>query len=251
VEFPAEMNLPGHVVSANITTHNVAGIGGWSDGEKIRAIREGISRDGRPLYPMMPYRRFRDMSDDDVQSLVAYLNTLAPVATVLPRTRIDFGASLRMKSAPRPVGHVPAPDARNDVEYGRYLATIAGCRGCHTPSPATNAPRSMRYAGGRVFRFAAGTVASSNITPDLHSGIGRWSEQDYLERMYQYRDYLEYGSPKVGPENFTVMPWLQVSQLREDDLKAIYRFLRTQKPVYNLIDLHPADVLSSYLNSDR
>src|SRR5438270_7243563 len=62
-EFPKDMGLPGRVASRNITTDAETGIGAWTDGEKIRAIREGISRDGTPLFPMMPYEGYRRMSD--------------------------------------------------------------------------------------------------------------------------------------------------------------------------------------------
>ena len=73
------MGPPGIVAPTNITLDKETGIGNWTDGEKIRAIREGISRDGTALFPMMGYERFRYMSDEDVHSLVAYLNTLTPV----------------------------------------------------------------------------------------------------------------------------------------------------------------------------
>ncbi len=88
--FPASFGLPGTVVAPNITNDPETGIGKWTDGEKIRAIRDGVSRDGRPLFPMMPYQFYRHMSDDDVESLVAFLNTLPPVKNALPPTRIAF-----------------------------------------------------------------------------------------------------------------------------------------------------------------
>ncbi len=85
------------------------------------------------------------------------------------------------------------------------------------------------------------SVVSANITPDLRSGIGGWSEQEFVDRMYLYREFAEGSSPTVGPENFTVMPWLQFSGLEETDLRAIYAYLRSMKPVYNVIQPHPSD----------
>src|SRR3954471_6394697 len=134
VEFPKEMGLPGRIASRNITMDVETGIGGWTDGEKIRAIREGISRDGTMLFPMMPYERFRQMSDEDVMSLVAYLNTLAPVKHKVERSQVDFPVSILMRSAPQPAGAVPQPDRSNRLRYGGYLAGLAGCAGCHTQS---------------------------------------------------------------------------------------------------------------------
>src|SRR3954469_5920070 len=132
VEFPAEMKLPGRIASRNITPDVETGIGAWTDGEKIRAIREGISRDGSMLFPLMPYGRYKNMSDEDVISLVAYLNTLAPVKHKVERSQVDFPVSILMRTEPRPTGAVPEPDRANRLGYGGYLAGLAGCAGCHT-----------------------------------------------------------------------------------------------------------------------
>lgn len=237
--FPPDFGLPGTVVAPNITSHPVSGIGGWTDGEKIRAIRDGIGRDGRALFPLMPYRTFRYMSDSDVQSLVAYLNTLPPDGAALPRTRIEFPASLLLRLEPQPAGRVPDPDRRNPVAYGGYLAGIAGCVGCHSPLERGSPRADMRFAGGREFRLNGALVVSANITPDPGSGIGKWSEHDFLERFYQYRDYDSHGPPAVGPEGFTIMPWLNFSRLQPEDLKAIWQFLRTRKPVYHPVETRP------------
>ncbi|HUJ22599.1 MAG TPA: cytochrome c [Bryobacteraceae bacterium] len=237
--FPAEMGLPGLVAARNITPDRETGIGNWSDGEKIRAIREGISRDGTMLFPMMGYEQYRFMSDEDVYSLVAYLNRLTPVRNAVPRSQIAFPVSMLIKGAPRPAGHVPEPDRSNKLEYGEYLATLAGCVECHTPAKQGKPVAALTLAGGREFRFPGAVVVSANITPDPQTGIGRWSELDFLDRFYQYKEYVEKDAPQAGPESFTLMPWLNFAQLEPDDLKAIYGFLRTQKPVYHVVDSHP------------
>ena len=69
--WPAELGLPGTFYSPNITSDPETGVGAWTDGELSRAIREGIGRDGRVLFPLMPYGEFRNMSDDDTDSIVA------------------------------------------------------------------------------------------------------------------------------------------------------------------------------------
>jgi hypothetical protein len=220
------------VAPRNITPDRETGIGNWTDGEKIRAIREGISRDGTMLFPMMGYERFRRMSDEDVYSLVAFMNTLPAVKNPVPRSKIAFPASLMTKSAPRPAGHVPPPDRTNKVKYGEYLVTLAGCMECHTPASKGKPLFGMTLSGGEKFQFPGGmVVVSANITPDAQTGIGRWSEQDFLDRFYQYREYVEKGSPVVGSESFTLMPWLNFAQLEPEDLRAVYAFLKTQRPV--------------------
>jgi len=237
VVFPREPGMGQAITSANITSDPQSGIGGWSDALKLRAIRDGIGRDGRVLNERMPYRRFRHMSDEDAFSLVAYLNTLTPVKHELPRPKPLFAGWLQKRLPP--AESVPQPNRANTREYGRYLATLGGCRGCHTASRTTIG--RVEYGGGRRFHMAGGTVVSSNITPDPYTGIGRWSDADWLGRVYQYREYVERGSPKVGPENLTVMPWLGLTQLEPEDLKAIFAYLRTQKAVYRPIVLHPLE----------
>jgi mono/diheme cytochrome c family protein len=237
-EFPKELGLPGRVAARNITPDVETGLGGWTDGEKIRAIREGISKDGTMLFPMMPYERFRTMSDEDVESLVAYMNTLRPVRHRVERSRIEFPVSVLMKSAPRPAGSIPPPDRADRMQYGGYLANLAGCAGCHTEYEKGK-PKGPAFAGGERFAFPGAVVVSANITPDPQTGIGRWKEADFIDKFHQYREYAEKGSPAAGPENFTVMPWLEFSRLDAADLGAIYTFLSSQKPVYRIVDSHP------------
>jgi hypothetical protein len=188
---------------------------------------------------MMGYERFRHMSDEDVYSLVAYLNTLTPIQNPVPRSKIVFPVSMLIKGAPQPAGHVTERDRSNKLKYGEYLVTMAGCMECHTPAKQGKPLQGLTLAGGQEFRFPGAVVVSANITPDPQTGIGRWSEQYFLDRFYQYKEYAEKGSPRVGPESFTVMPWLNFAQLEPEDLKAIYAFLRAQQSIYHVVDSHP------------
>ena len=232
--------MPGTVVAANITPDRETGIGAWTDGEKIRAIREGVDRDGRALFPMMPYTGYRNMSDEDVESVVAYLNALAPVRNPLPQTQLNFPVGLFIKSVPQPAGNVAPPDRSDRMSYGKYLVSLGGCGDCHTPIEKGQPVAGKEFAGGQVFRTTIGTVVTANITPDLETGIGKWSEEFFLKKFYDYKEYGEGASPKApGPEAFTLMPWLSFSHLEEDDLRAIYAYLRTLKPVHNPVETHP------------
>jgi mono/diheme cytochrome c family protein len=188
---------------------------------------------------MMPYQRFRKMSDEDVYSLVAYLNTLPPIKHKVAPSQVGFPVSVLIKGAAQPAGHVPEPNHGDKLAHGEYLVNLAGCAGCHTPAEKGQPAPGMRLAGGERFTLPGMVVVSANITPDPQSGIGRWSEQNFVDRFQQYREYADEGSPKSGADSFTVMPWLAFSQLPEDDLRSIYAFLRTQKPVYHTVDSHP------------
>jgi mono/diheme cytochrome c family protein len=100
--------LPGRVVAPNLTPDPETGLGTWTDGEKMRAIREGVDKNGRALFPMMPYTAYRRFSDEDVQALVAFLNSLPPIRNPLPSTSLDFGLAVHQERAPtrrtRPAG---------------------------------------------------------------------------------------------------------------------------------------------------
>ena len=104
--------LPGEIVSANLTPDPATGIGSWTDGELVRAIREGVSRDGHALFPIMPYPNYRELSDDDTEAIVAYLRSLPPVAKAVTPTKLDFPLNFIVNTIPKPLeGPVAAPTA--------------------------------------------------------------------------------------------------------------------------------------------
>ncbi|MCX6619605.1 MAG: cytochrome c [Acidobacteria bacterium] len=185
--FPDELGLPGSVVAPNITPDPETGIGKWTDGEKIRAIREGVDRDGRALFPMMPYEHFARMSDQEVESLVAYMNTLAPVRNPLPVTRIKFPVWFFIKSVPKPVGSVPPMDRSNPVKYGEYLTTLGDCIGCHTP------PEQGQPLPGR--NFAVPPTSHPTPKPEPASGARSSSSANSPST----RSMPKRGRPRSGP----------------------------------------------------
>lgn len=239
--LPPEMGLPGKIVAANITPDPETGLGKWTDGEKIRAIREGVSRDGRALFPMMPYQEYAHLSDEDAYALVAYLNTLQPVRNPLPRSEVAFPVSVLMKSAPAPVSSVAAPDPGDTYKYGEYLAVVSGCTSCHTPMEKGQPDHSKFLAGGHEFRAGPFLVRSANISPSRETGIGAWDEQRFMAKFQSYRGFdLEKGAT-VTQQTFTVMPWANFAQMEDRELRAIYHWLSRQKPLTNVVNHHPAN----------
>jgi hypothetical protein len=231
--------LPGEVNAPNITPDKETGIGSWTDGEKIRAIREGISKDGHMLFPLMPYPGYRYMSDPDVQALVAFMNTLPPIRNYVERSKISFFVSLMVKGVPQPVRPIPKVDVNGGEIYGEYLVTLAGCEECHTRQKNGQADASMRFAGGREFAMPAGRVISSNISPDRDTGIGNWDFVRFRDRMRAMREYKETEFPRVGPERFTLMPWIAYSDLTDHDLESIFLYLRSRRRITNFVVPHP------------
>ncbi|MCC7157093.1 MAG: hypothetical protein IT161_21110 [Bryobacterales bacterium] len=238
--MPPELGLPGRVAPSNITPDVETGLGSWTDGEKIRAIREGVSKDGRALFPMMPYTYYRSMSDEDVYSLVAYMNSLPPVRNAVPRTDLDFPVGLMIKGVPKPSGAVAQPDRGDKLKYGEYLTSIGVCGECHTQAERGELKMDKAFAGGREFQIGRFIVHSANITPDETTGVGTWDEQRFVKRFKDYGNFNLNGSPTANQSNFTLMSWPAMSQLDEDDLKTIYAYLRTLKPIHNPVDSHPA-----------
>lgn len=215
------------VVAANITPDKETGLGAWTDDEIARAIREGVDRNGRALFPIMPYSHFRSMSDEDVTSVVVYLRSLEPVKNPLPATSIPFPVSRLINSSPEPLtSPVPTPSFKTPVERGAYMTNMGACTDCHTPVDDHHMPRhDLEFAGGLT--LPGEQYASANITPDP-SGISYYDEALFLSVMR---------TGKVGARELRKpMPWWVYRGMTDEDLKAIFAFLRTVKPVQHRVD---------------
>lgn len=231
--------FPGRVCAQNITQDPETGIGAWTDGEIMRAIREGVSRDGRGLVPMMPYPYMKILSDEDVKSIVVYLRTIPPVKQETEPVRVDFPVSIFMKMEPKPLdGPVPEPNRANTVEYGKYLATLA-CYECHTPVDSTmHNIHDKAFSGGREFDFD-GIIPgmrqrTANITPH-DTGIGPKSRENFIAQFKSFADTATYTVPAPGDQN-TIMPWLDLAGMTEEDLGAIYDYLQTVPPIEHVVE---------------
>lgn len=225
---PFTGDLPGTVVAPNITPYQETGAGSWSDDQLARAIREGIGHDGRTLFPIMPYQAYREMSDEDLASVVVYIRSLPPVKKALPRTEIVFPVKYLIRSLPQPVtAPVPAPDFSLPVKRGEYLVRMADCHDCHTPQTRGTYDEGLAFGGGFLFTGPRGDATSTNITPDP-SGISYYDEALFIAAMR---------TGKVGARALSpLMPWNVYSKMTDDDLKAMFAYLRTLKPVRHRVD---------------
>jgi mono/diheme cytochrome c family protein len=223
-----EADLPGRIVAPNLTPDPETGAGNWTDDQLARAIREGIGHDGRALFPMMPYTRYRAMSDEDMASVIVYLRSLPAVKHQLPRTEMIFPVKYLIRGAPQPVASpVASNDASDPVKYGAQLVNLAGCGDCHTPGWKGQAIPGMEFGGGNVFSGPWGTVATANITPDP-SGIPYYDDGRFLQVIRT--GYV--GVRALSP----IMPVSVYKNLSDGDLKAIFAYLRTVKPVHHAVD---------------
>ena len=221
-------DMPGRIVAPNLTPDQQTGAGAWTDDQLARAIREGIGHDGRALFPMMPYPEFRNMSDEDVASVVVYLRSLPPVHSQLPTTEIMFPVKYLIRGVPQPLmAPVASPDPADRVKYGQYLATIGGCGVCHTPQQRGQTVAGFEYAGGALMTGPWGEAAAANITPDP-SGINYYDDVLFIQVMRT-------GYVKARKLN-SIMPFGAYKNLTDDDLMAIFAYLRTVKAVKHRVD---------------
>jgi mono/diheme cytochrome c family protein len=220
-------DFPGTIVAPNLTPDPDTGSARWTDDQIARAIREGIKHDDSILFPMMPYAEYKTLSEEDLASVVVYLRSITPVRNLLPPSRINFPVNYLVRSAAEPVLEpVSGPDPSNLLARGKYMVHL-GC-GCH------NVSDKLGYAGGDHLAGPWGDVTSANITPDA-SGIAYYSEAGFITALRT--GYV--GARKLN----SIMPFGELKILTDDDLKAMFAYLRTLPAVKHRVDnsLPPTD----------
>jgi len=230
-----KVGFPGSLVSRNITPSALAS---WSDGEIVRAFTEGVSRDGTPLFPLMPYTMYgRHMAQADAQAVVAYLRTIPPRTQQIAERRLQFPLPLVVRTMPaKSTAPATPPDPSDRIAYGGYLVEVAACAECHTPTDSNHAPLpGMRLAGGEEFPMPNGLIArSANLTPDT-TGTGGWTEAQFVAKFKAYADSTPH--VPVKPTDFnTPMPWQSFAGMTSEDLGAIFSYLQSLKPVVHQVE---------------
>ncbi len=233
-EFSQKFGFPGLFYSRNITP---AAIGNWSDAELVRAITCGVNKNCKALFPIMPHPRYGQMDKEDILSIVCYLRTLPPIKNEIPESKPDFPMNFIINTIPKPASFSTKPSESDPLAYGKYLFNAAACADCHTKQDKGQPIPGMELAGGFEFPLlSGGIVRSSNITPDQETGIGKWNEETFIKRFKMYAD-SSYTPHVVAPGTFnSVMPWMMYSKMKESDLKAIYAYMRTLKPIKNEVE---------------
>lgn len=227
--FDRAMNFPGRFVSKNLTPFHLKD---WSDGDIYRAITSGMSKDGHPFFPVMPYPNYNKLATEDVYSIIAYLRTLPSIESTPETSKADFPMNIILHTMPEPAHpmHLPKP---TDPDYGAYMVNAAGCKVCHTKMEKGKAVGEP-FAGGFEFKFPDGSITrSANITPDTLTGIGAWNKAMFIRKFKGFADST-YTPSEVNwktHEPQTVMPWMMYDGMAEQDLGAIYDYLRALKPV--------------------
>jgi len=202
-------------VSANITPDPETGIGRWSDAQLFKAIREGQRPDGSLIGPAMPSKAYREMANDDVKAIIAYLRTVPPVKNaVTEKSKYQFALPDSWGPA---VGQVTAPPKTDKAAYGAYLAgPVARCMVCHTQHGDGEAEPG---AGGTPFYGPWGVSIAANITP---AGIGDWTDAEIARA-------IRTGVARDGHKLFPPMPFAYYEHI-DDDMAALIAYLRSLAP---------------------
>lgn len=211
----------GTVSAGNLTAGKGGVLASYTDAQLERAIRHGVRSNGRGLL-IMPSDEYQNLGDADVAAIIAYLRSVPPVNRELPRTKVGpigrgllaFGVPLvpaaRIDHKRPPASRAAVPPVGPTLEYGRYLVSVGGCRGCHGPN-LVGAPG-----------HGANEPDAPNITPA--GSIGRWTEADFTRA-------LRTGTRPDGSKISEVMPWKSMARHTDDELHAIWLYLRTVPPV--------------------
>ena len=214
-------------VVPNITPDPETGIGTWTDDQIILAIREGRRPDGSLIGPAMPSRFYRNLGDEDVRAIVAYLRAVPPVHNPITG-KSHYDRALPESWGP-PLGRVAAPSRDDEAAYGGYLAGPVGrCMDCHTEQH--NGTPAALGAGGKAFYGPWGVSVSANITPDNSDGIGNWTDTE-IERA------IRTGVARDGHKLFPPMPFAAYSGIKADDMKAVIAYLRSLTPAVEAASL--------------
>lgn len=221
---------PGKFYARNLTSDPETGLGNVSDSAIARALRDGVGHDGRALLPFM---EMQGLSDDDLQAVVSYLRTQAPVKNpVPPHSYTLMGKIVRATMLSNPVGPATPPPTTAprgvSIETGKYLVeSVSLCWSCHTErSEMTGALTGPRFGGTKGFTEADDPDHSwspPNITGEPTTGrLGKMTEDQFVARFRQGR---------VIP--MSPMPWQAFSHLAEEDLRSIYQYLKSVPHVVN------------------
>ncbi len=215
----------GTIFSPNITPDPATGIGAYTDDDWVKAIRTGIGRGGKHLYPAMPYAEYAKLTRADALAIKAYLFSLKPVSATSPANRMKFPFDQRWGLVFWNLINAPSGEFSQDMtksaawNRGAYLVEGAGhCGECHTPRNFMQGLKGAKtFAGANQQGWLA-----YNISNDKTAGIGSWTDG-------QLAEYLSTGKARGrGPASGLMAEVIEYSlrYLSPDDIKAIVTYLR-------------------------
>jgi mono/diheme cytochrome c family protein len=231
--FDQKEGFPGTFYSKNITP---AGISRYTDGELFRLITTGVTKEGRAMFPVMPYHYYSKMDPEDIKCIIAYIRTLPRIDNQVTESVSDFPMNFIINTIPQKAKPQKLPAKLDRLAYGAYMTNASACIECHSPVKKGQIIEELAFGGGREFNLPDGSVVrSANITPDMKTGLGNWTEGQFISRFKAYAD-TGFKPHPVKPGDFnSIMPWLMYSKMNKEDLAAIYAYLKQLKPIKNSV----------------
>lgn len=231
--FDQSIGMPGVYFARNITPE---GIQRYTDGELYRVITSGVNKEGKAMFPLMPYPYYGKMDREDIYDIIAYIRSLQPIKNDVPPSTHDFPMNFIVNTIPKKASPEKRPDPSDQVAYGAYLVNAAGCVECHTRFEKGQIVQEFKFGGGREFPFPDGSVVrSSNISTHPETGIGKWTEENFIARFKLYAD-SSYTPHAVKPGEFnTIMPWTMYGKMKTEDMAAMFAYLKTVAPIENKV----------------
>ena len=231
--FDQKFGFPGTYYAKNITPE---GISRYTDGELFRVITTGVTKEGKAIFPVMPYHYYGQMDEEDIKSIIAYIRTLKPIKNEVPNSSSDFPMSFIINTIPHKANFTKLPAKTDVISYGKYMTIAAGCMECHTKFEKGSLVAGTEFGGGREFPFPDGSIVRShNISSDKETGLGSWTEETFLDLFRSHSDSTTLNT-KLKPGNFnSIMPWTMYGKMTEEDLSAMFAYLKTVKPIHNSV----------------
>lgn len=224
----APLDTPfGKLIPSNITPDAATGIGGWSYDDFRGALKQGVGKDGKRLYPAMPYPAYSSMTEADIADIWAYLQKIEPVSNRVVSNQLPFPFSIRsvmigwnlLNFSPKEF----APDASKSAEWNRGAYIVNGpghCGTCHTPKSLTGADKTDQFLrSGNLQSWVAPDISS-----DGHRGIGSWSPEDLVAYLKTGANRFDIASGPMGEViTNSTQYWTDA------DLKAVASYLKEVK----------------------
>jgi len=226
----------GDFYSSNITPDKETGIGSWNDADFVRAMRHGVSPEGRTYYPAFPYAAYTHMRRQDMLDIKSYIFSTPPVRKENRNHNIRFPFSWRFSIYPwrwlffSPGKENGAPAQETQKARGRYLVEVVGhCGECHTPRNMVGGLKRGRPFAGT--RYSPGGNSVPNITPDKETGIGDWSSGDFL---FFFKTGLKPDGDDIQGDMREVVEG-GLRHLNEADMRAMAAYLKSLPAIRNAV----------------
>ncbi|RQW61179.1 c-type cytochrome [Vibrio viridaestus] len=217
----------GQIYSTNITPDPEFGIGNWTERDFFNAVRHGRGKDGKFLYPAMPYNAYVKVSNSDMHDLWMYIRSLKPVSKPSPKTNLPFPYNIRLAMMGWNLlffdnkGFQKISNASEEWNRGAYLVQgLEHCASCHTPKNIFGGDKDEYLHGGQLGNWFAPDITSNPTT-----GIGSWTNAQIMDYLHVGSNHVSVASGPMAEAVFNSTQYLSTT-----DLQAISVYLKSTPP---------------------